>query len=73
MNLLTITKHNDGTYARELLNYATYDEALSALYMSLSSAIANENVLSQVAELIDDDGRVAKCERYLKVQNKEGV
>lgn len=73
MNLLTIAKLNDETYARQLVNHPTYDEALTALYMALASAIANENVSSYVAELIDDDGRVAKCERYLKVQNKVEV
>lgn len=66
MNLLTIAKHNDDTYARRLLNYPTYDEALAALYTSLASAIANENVSSYTAELITDEGRVIKCERYVK-------
>lgn len=67
MNLLTIATHKDGTFARQLLNYPTYDEALTALYMALASAIANENVSRYVAELIADDGRVEKCERYAKV------
>lgn len=64
MNLLTIALLKDGTYARQLLNYASYDEALSAMYMSIASAIANEQGASYMAELIDDNGRVLKCERW---------
>lgn len=66
MNLFTITTLKDGTFARELLNYPTYTEALTALYMALASAIANPDVNIYVAELIDDNGHVAKCERYDK-------
>lgn len=73
MNLLTIAKLNDETYARQLLNYPTYDEALTALYTSLASAIANKNVSSYTAELITDEGRVAKCERYVKATTLKEV
>lgn len=64
MNKLTIALLKDGTYARQLINYATYDEALSAMYMDIASAIANVDCVSYMAELISDSGRVVKCERW---------
>ena len=64
MNLLVIKTLTDGTIARSLLNYPSENEALSALYYELWYASSNADVLSVVAELISDDGRVTKCERY---------
>lgn len=64
MNKLIITLHKDGTYTRQLLNYPSYDEALSAMYTDIASAIANEGVTSCMCELITDSGRVVKCERW---------
>lgn len=66
MNLLTIAKLNDGTFARQLLAYATRDEALTALYMSIASGISNTSVMEYTAELISDNGHVAKCERWAR-------
>lgn len=66
MNLLTIEELKDGTFARSFLNYASGDAALTALYSSMASAVANVNVKKCVVELITDDGRVEKCERYIK-------
>ena len=64
MNLLVIKTLTDGTIARSLVNYPSENEALSALYYELWYATSNTDVFSAVAELISDDGRVAKCERY---------
>ena len=64
MNKLIITLHKDETYSRQLLNYPSYDEALSAMYMDIASAIANEGVTGCMCELISDSGRVVKCERW---------
>lgn len=66
MNLLTIAKLNDGTYARQLLAYSTRDEALTALYMSMASGISNADVVEYTAELINDNGYVPKCERWAR-------
>ena len=64
MNLLVIKTLTDGTIARSLVNYPSENEALSALYYELWYATSNTDVYSVVAELVSDDGRVAKCERY---------
>ena len=80
MNLLVIKTLTDGTIARSLVNYPSENEALSALYYELWYATSNTAVFSVVAELISDDGRVAKCERYfapvsnpVPVEESEGV
>ena len=40
MNLLTIQLMQDDTYARSFLNYPNKDDALSALYYTMSASIA---------------------------------
>lgn len=74
MNLLTIATLKDGTFARSFVNYASSDAALTALYSAIASAVANTDVVSYIAELITDSGRVEKCERYTRPteQKKEG-
>ena len=64
MNLLTIKTLKDGSIERAFLNYTNYTDALSALYYALWVASSDQNVTVFVAELISDDGRVDKCERY---------
>lgn len=64
MNKFRVWMMKDGTLGRELLNYPTYDEALSAMYTDLGYAVANENTVSCMCELITDSGRVVKCERW---------
>lgn len=65
MNLITIQTVN-GEYARSMLAYDTQEQALSALYSTMASSIANPNLSKAVCELVDDDGRISKCERYSK-------
>ena len=62
MNLLTIQILKDGTVARSLLNYATSEEATSALYSTMASACINQNIASCVCELIGDNGTICKQE-----------
>lgn len=62
MNLLTIQIFKDGTAARSLLNYATSEEATSALYSTMASACINQNIASCVCELIGDNGTICKQE-----------
>lgn len=64
MNLLIIKTLKDGTKIRNLVNYPTEAESLSAMYYELWYSSSDENVVSVVAELISDEGWVAKCERY---------
>ena len=64
MNLLLIKQMDDGTTSREFLAYDSFNAALSALYYDLWVAVSDTNIKMVVAELINDDGRVEKCERY---------
>lgn len=64
MNKFRVWMMKDGTVGRELLNYPTYDEALSAMYQDLGYAVADVNTVSCMCELISDSGRVVKCERW---------
>lgn len=64
MNLLVIKTLTDGTMARSLLNYPSENDALSALYYELWFATSDNNLRAIMVELISDDGRVVKCERF---------
>lgn len=66
MNLLTIQFLNDGTVARSFLHYDTNEAAMSALYYTMSSSLANENVIKVMCELIGDNGTVCKQEVWQK-------
>ena len=66
MNTLKIAVLKDGTVARQLLNYPTKNDALSAVYSELGFATANPNCVSCIMEMIDDNGRVVKYERYIR-------
>ena len=64
MNLLVIKTLTDGTMERSLLNYPSENDALSALYYELWFATSDTNLRAIMVELISDDGRVVKCERF---------
>lgn len=63
MNLITI-QIVEGTVARSILGYNTYEEALSALYSTMASSTANPNLSSAVCILMSDNGHVDKCEKF---------
>lgn len=64
MNLITIQKLKDGTYARSLLAYPTDSEAMSALYSTMGSAVASSTVADCSCVLMNDKGEIAKVESY---------
>lgn len=66
MNLLTLQHTTAGTCARNLTSYGSNDGALSALYQSMRASINAPEILDITALLIDDNGRVAKCERWAR-------
>lgn len=73
MNLLVIKTLTDGTMARSLLNYPSENDALSALYYELWFATSDTNLRAIMVELISDDGRVVKCERFARPVEIEPV
>jgi hypothetical protein len=64
MNLLKIITATDGTVTRALVNFATEEEAMAALYYEMWYASSNENTQAVVCEIISDDGQLSKCERF---------
>lgn len=66
MNLLVIKTLTDGTIARSIVNYSSKEEAMAAFFYELWYATSDENTRGIVCEIITDDGRVEKCERYEK-------
>lgn len=64
MNLLTIKTLSDNSIVRSLLNCPTENDALAAMYYELWYSTSDESVKAVVVELVDDNGRVVKCERY---------
>ena len=66
MNLLTLQHTTAGTVSRNLTSYGSVDGALSALYQAMRSSINATEILNITALLIDDNGYVAKCERWAR-------
>ena len=66
MNLLTLQHTTAGTVTRSLTSYGSNDGALSALYQSMRASINAPEILSITALLIDDNGYVAKCEKWAR-------
>lgn len=74
MNLLTLQHTTSGTCARNLTSYGSNDGALSALYQSMRASINAPEIADITALLIDDDGRVTKCEKWTReVTEKEST
>lgn len=75
MNLLLIQTAKDGTKARTLISFEgdnAEDEAISRLYSECSYASATGSPIAKiVAEIINDEGHVKKCERWGKEPIKE--
>lgn len=66
MNLLTLQHTTAGVCARNLTSYGSNDGALSALYQSMRASINAPEIADITALLIDDNGRVAKCEKWAR-------
>jgi hypothetical protein len=66
MNLLTLQHTTAGVYARNLTSYGSNDGALSALYQSMRASINAPEIADITALLIDDNGYVAKCEKWTR-------
>lgn len=65
MNLITYQTVN-GEVIRSLLAYPSKNDALSAFYYTMSSALANENLSKIVCLLQDDEGHTVKYEKAEK-------
>lgn len=66
MNLITIQNLTDGTTARSFVNYESLTDATSALYTTMGYSVANEAVTSAICVLMDDNGVMAKREKWVR-------
>ena len=66
MNVLILKTTATGAHERTITPFNTTDLALINLYGSMRACVGDSNVVLAVAEMIDDNGRVVKCERYNK-------
>lgn len=64
MNVLILKTTADQKHERTITPFNTTDLALINLYGSMRACVGDSNVVLAVAEMIDDNGRVVKCERY---------
>lgn len=64
MNVLILKTTADQKHERTITPFSTTDLALINLYGSMRACVGDSNVVLAVAEMIDDNGRVVKCERY---------
>lgn len=63
--MIIIQKFLDETpTVKALYEYNTLDEAKSALYSTMASSMANDNIKSVLCEIINDIGGVVKHERW---------
>lgn len=66
MNLLTLQHTTAGVCVRDLTSYGSKDGALSALYQSMRASINAPEIADITALLIEDNGRVVKCEKWAR-------
>jgi len=66
MNLISLMTLVDDTVARQLLAYHTTEEATSAMYSTMASAVANDKCKIAVCVLMDDTGVVCKTEKWFR-------
>ena len=64
MNVLILKTTADQKHERTITPFNTTDLALIYLYGSMRACVGDSNVVLAVAEMVDDNGRVVKCERY---------
>ena len=69
-NLITIQILKNSPIARSMIAYDTYDEAISALYMTMASASANTEVASCICTILSDDGSLNKQEIWESSSNE---
>lgn len=66
MNVLLLRTYKNGNKERTVTPFETPELALINLYGHMRSSVGDENCARVTCELIDDDGHVEKCERYVR-------
>ena len=66
MNVLLLRTYKNGNKERTVTPFDTPELALINLYGNMRASIGDTNCSKVTCELIDDDGHVEKCERYIR-------
>jgi len=69
--LIDITTTKDGQIAKALWDYPDLDTAVMNFHQSIASAMANENVVSFLRQIIDEAGITYRQEHYETPANLE--
>lgn len=65
--LVIIQKFNNETpEAKSIFGYESVDSAKAALYSTMASSIANENVSTAICDILDNDGLIIKYEKWVR-------
>lgn len=64
MNVLLLRAYKNGSTERTITPFNTNELALINLYGNMRASIGDDNCVKVTCELVDDNGRVVKCERY---------
>lgn len=66
MNVLLLREFKNGSKERTVTPFNTLELALINLYGNMRASVGDSNCSRVTCELIDDDGHVEKCERYIR-------
>ena len=71
MNVLLLREFKNGSKERTVTPFNTLELALINLYGNMRASIGDANCSKVTCELIDDDGHVEKCDRYVRPEESE--
>ena len=75
MNVLLLRSYKNGSTERTITPFNTNELALINFYGNMRASIGDDNCTKVTCELVDDNGRVVKCDRYerpeeIKIEDK---
>ena len=69
--MIDITTTSDGQTSKALWDYSDFDTAVMNFHQSIASAMANENVVSLLRQIIDGSGIMLKQEHWVRPEVDE--
>jgi hypothetical protein len=66
MNVILLRHYKDERVERTITPFDTIELALINLYGNMRASVGDTNCVKVTCELMDDDGNVTKCDRYMR-------
>lgn len=66
MNVLLLRTYKNGNTERTITPFDTRELALLNFYGNMRASVGDNNCSNVTCELIDDEGHVEKCDRYIR-------